>query len=57
MVDKIKQLMRPLSLVAMLILTSFCVAKGEITGKDILAVLGIMIGFYFGERSAKKNGA
>ena len=55
MVENIKQLMRPVAFVLMLALTSYCVYKGEVTGKDVLGLLGMMIGFYFGERAALKN--
>jgi hypothetical protein len=35
-------------------MTGFCVYKGQIDGKEVLTIMGIIMAFYFGERGAKK---
>ena len=54
-VNVIRKLMRPLIVVSALIFASFCIAKGEITGKEVWSFVMVLGAFYFGERSALKK--
>lgn len=55
MVDIIRHLVRPFIAVAFVVMVGWLVYGGAIDPKDILAMLGLIIGFYFGERAALKK--
>lgn len=51
----IRSMMRPLIVVCILIFSSFCIAKGEITGADVWDFVKILGVFYFTERAVTKK--
>ena len=55
MVDVIRHLVRPFIAVAFVVMVGWLVYGGGIDPKDILGMLGLIIGFYFGERAALKK--
>ena len=55
MVEATRKLVRPFIAVAFVAMVGWLVYQGSIEPKDILAMLGLIIGFYFGERSALKK--
>ena len=55
-IETIRSIVRPFISVSFVLMTAYCVYKGQINGKDILTIMGILMAFYFGERSAKNKG-
>ena len=54
-IETIRSLVRPFMAVSFVFMTAFCVYKGQIDGKEVLTIMGILMAFYFGERSTKNK--
>ena len=54
-IETIRSLVRPFITVSFVLMTVFCVLKGMISGQEVLTIMGIVMAFYFGERSTKKG--
>ena len=55
LVTKIRKLVRPYIAVSLVTATVVLFFIGKIVAREILPIVGLIIGFYFGERSALKN--
>lgn len=55
MIDDIRKLVRPFIAVSFVCITGYLAVIGKIEAAQILQVLGIVVGFYFGERAALKR--
>jgi len=55
MVKTIRGLVRPLVAAAFVGTTAWLFLKGQLEAKDILPITGIVIGFYFGEKTADRR--
>lgn len=54
-VEIIRELMRPFVTVIFVLLVVYLTLTGKIDAKEILSIAGILIAFWFGERSALKK--
>lgn len=57
MVNEIRKLVRPFITFCFVGATIYLYVTGKLSAKSILQITGIIIGFYFGERSALKGTA
>jgi len=55
MVNIVRKLIRPFIAVAFVLASIYLFIAGKIDPMQILQITGIIIGFYFGERSALKG--
>ena len=53
-VEKIRKLVRPFIAFCFVVTIGGLALAGKIAPSEILPITGIIIGFYFGERAAKK---
>ena len=53
-VEKIRKLVRPFIAFCFVVTVGGLALAGKITPSEILPITGMIVGFYFGERSAKK---
>ena len=54
-IETIRSLVRPFIAVSFVCMTGYCVYIGQIDGKEVLTIMGILMAFYFGERSTRKE--
>lgn len=54
-VTKIKKLVRPFIAVSFTLTTVALLITGKLEAREVLTITAVIIGFYFGERSALKN--
>jgi len=53
-VESIRKLIRPFIAVSFVGTAVFLLIAGKIEAREVLTITSLIIGFYFGERSAKK---
>lgn len=54
-VTKVRKLVRPFVAVALTLTVVALFAAGKIESREILPIFAVIVGFYFGERSALKK--